>query len=104
MAISAVLAVGEIGDELVAKIAERARTLRTGAATPGCDMGPLVTAQARDRVSGETDAGEQAQAALRMALPGLCRLAIGGTAVGTGLNAHRSSPRAYASSCARRPV
>jgi fumarate hydratase class II len=31
---------------------------------------------------------EQAQAAIRAVLPGLCRLAIGGTAVGTGLNTH----------------
>ena len=64
MAISAVLAVGEIGDELVTKIAERARTLRTGDGTRGCDMGPLVTAQARDRVSGYVDAGEAAGATL----------------------------------------
>jgi malonate-semialdehyde dehydrogenase (acetylating)/methylmalonate-semialdehyde dehydrogenase len=56
--------VGEIGDELVAKIAERARSLRTGDGTRGCDMGPLVTAQARDRVSGYIDAGEEAGATL----------------------------------------
>jgi len=30
----------------------------------------------------------QAQAAIRATLPGLCQLAIGGTAVGTGLNTH----------------
>src|SRR6185295_2554961 len=30
----------------------------------------------------------QAQAAIRAVLPGLCELAIGGTAVGTGLNTH----------------
>ena len=47
MAISAVVAVGEIGDELVAKIKERALRLRTGDGTRGCDMGPLVTAAAR---------------------------------------------------------
>ena len=45
MAISAVLAVGDIGDELVAKIKERAVGLRTGDGTRGCDMGPLVTAR-----------------------------------------------------------
>ncbi len=43
MAISAVLAVGEIADELVAKIADRAEKLHTGDGTRGCDMGPLVT-------------------------------------------------------------
>ncbi len=64
MAISAVLAVGEIGDELVAKIKERALTLKTGDGTRGCDMGPLVTAVSRDRVAGYVDAGEAAGATL----------------------------------------
>jgi malonate-semialdehyde dehydrogenase (acetylating) / methylmalonate-semialdehyde dehydrogenase len=64
MAVSAVLAVGDIGDELVAKIQERAVALRTGDGTRGCDMGPLVTAQAKDRVSGYIDAGEAAGATL----------------------------------------
>jgi malonate-semialdehyde dehydrogenase (acetylating) / methylmalonate-semialdehyde dehydrogenase len=64
MAISAVVAVGGIGDELVEKIASRARGLRTGDGTRGCDMGPLVTAAARDRVSGYVDAGEAAGATL----------------------------------------
>lgn len=57
MAISALVAVGGIGDELVAKIAERARTLRTGDGTRGCDMGPLVTSQHRDKVAGYIEAG-----------------------------------------------
>jgi malonate-semialdehyde dehydrogenase (acetylating)/methylmalonate-semialdehyde dehydrogenase len=64
MAISAVLAVGNIGDELVAKIKERTVGLRTGDGTRGCDMGPLVTAQAQERVSGYIDAGEEAGATL----------------------------------------
>ena len=64
MAISAVLAVGDIGDTLVDKIAERARSLRTGDGMRGCDMGPLVTAAARDRVAGYVDAGEAAGARL----------------------------------------
>lgn len=62
MAISALLAVGDIADELVAKIAERANSLRTGDGLRGCDMGPLVTAQHRDRVAGYVDAGEAAGA------------------------------------------
>ncbi|HSU37393.1 MAG TPA: CoA-acylating methylmalonate-semialdehyde dehydrogenase [Propionibacteriaceae bacterium] len=62
MAISAVLAVGDIGDALVDKIKERALSLRTGDGTRGCDMGPLVTAQAQQRVSGYIDAGEAAGA------------------------------------------
>ncbi len=64
MAVSALVAVGPIADELVAKIAERTVTLRTGDGRRGCDMGPLVTAAARDRVSGYIDAGEAAGAAV----------------------------------------
>ena len=64
MAISAVLAVGNIGDQLVDKIAQRAVSLRTGDGIRGCDMGPLVTAQAKERVSGYIDAGEAAGASL----------------------------------------
>ena len=64
MAISAVLAVGGVGDTLVAKIKERTETLRTGDGRRGCDMGPLVTAVARDRVTGYVDAGEKAGATL----------------------------------------
>ncbi|WP_270255090.1 CoA-acylating methylmalonate-semialdehyde dehydrogenase [Kocuria marina] len=62
MAISVLVAVGDIADELVAKIAERARALRTGDGRRGADMGPLVTAAHRDRVAGFVDAGEQAGA------------------------------------------
>ncbi|WP_019310396.1 CoA-acylating methylmalonate-semialdehyde dehydrogenase [Kocuria rhizophila] len=62
MAISVLVAVGDIADELVAKIAERARTLRTGDGRRGADMGPLVTAAHRGRVAGFVDAGEQAGA------------------------------------------
>lgn len=58
MAISVVVAVGDIADELVDKIAQRARTLRTGDGTRGTDMGPLVTSQHRDKVAGYVDAGE----------------------------------------------
>lgn len=64
MAISALLAVGDIADELVGKIAERAASLHTGDGLRGCDMGPLVTAQHRDKVAGYIDAGESAGAAL----------------------------------------
>ncbi|GAA1858555.1 CoA-acylating methylmalonate-semialdehyde dehydrogenase [Pseudonocardia ailaonensis] len=64
MAISALVAVGDIADELVSRIKDRAVALRTGDGTRGCDMGPLVTAAARDRVSGYIDAGEAAGATL----------------------------------------
>ena len=58
MAISVVLAVDPIGDELVAKIAERMPSLRTGDGRRGCDMGPLVTGVHRDKVRSYVDAGE----------------------------------------------
>ncbi|MBC3193068.1 CoA-acylating methylmalonate-semialdehyde dehydrogenase [Pseudonocardia sp. C8] len=62
MAVSALVAVGDIADTLVDKIAERARGLRTGDGTRNTDMGPLVTKAAQERVSGYIDAGEQAGA------------------------------------------
>jgi malonate-semialdehyde dehydrogenase (acetylating)/methylmalonate-semialdehyde dehydrogenase len=64
MAISVVLAVDPIGDELVAKIAERMPALRTGDGRRGCDMGPLVTGVHRDKVKSYVDAGEAAGATL----------------------------------------
>ena len=64
MAISAVLVVGDVGDTLVEKIRERAIKLRTGDGRLGCDMGPLVSSAARDRVTGCIDAGEAAGAKL----------------------------------------
>ncbi|WP_434616677.1 CoA-acylating methylmalonate-semialdehyde dehydrogenase [Arthrobacter sp. A5] len=64
MAISALIAVGGIADELVAKISARATALRTGDGLRGCDMGPLITAAARDRVTGYVDAGQAEGATL----------------------------------------
>jgi malonate-semialdehyde dehydrogenase (acetylating) / methylmalonate-semialdehyde dehydrogenase len=64
MAISALVAVGDVADLLVGKIADRAKALRTGDGSRGCDMGPLVTAAARDRVTGYIDAGVAAGATL----------------------------------------
>jgi malonate-semialdehyde dehydrogenase (acetylating)/methylmalonate-semialdehyde dehydrogenase len=57
MAISALVAVEPVADELVAKIAERMGTLRTGDGRKGADMGPLVTRQHRDKVASYVDAG-----------------------------------------------
>jgi malonate-semialdehyde dehydrogenase (acetylating)/methylmalonate-semialdehyde dehydrogenase len=59
MAISTLVAVGGVGDDLVARIAARAATLRTGDGRRGCDMGPLVTREHRDRVAGYIEAGEE---------------------------------------------
>ena len=58
MAISACVVVGPIADDLVAKIAERARTIKTGDGTGDADMGPLVTQAHRDKVASYIDAGE----------------------------------------------
>ena len=58
MSISALVAVGSIADDLVGRVAERTRGLRTGDGRRGCDMGPLVTNAARERVTGYVDAGE----------------------------------------------
>jgi len=58
MAISVLVAVDPIGDELVAKIRERIAGLRVG---PGDDenseMGPLVTREHRDKVASYLDSG-----------------------------------------------
>src|SRR3954464_4049084 len=62
MAISTVVPVGGVGAGLVARIAQRAATLRTGDGRRGCDMGPLVTREHRDRVAGYVEAGEEAGA------------------------------------------
>ena len=64
MAISALVAVDVIADELIGKITERIATLRTGDGRRGCDMGPLVTGAHRDKVQGYVDAGVTAGAEL----------------------------------------
>jgi malonate-semialdehyde dehydrogenase (acetylating)/methylmalonate-semialdehyde dehydrogenase len=53
-----------VADELVAKISERVATLRTGDGRRGCDMGPLVTRQHRDKVASYVEAGVEAGADL----------------------------------------
>ncbi len=62
MAISVVVAVGPIADDLVARIAERTQGLRTGDGTRGSDMGPLVTQVHRDKVASYVEAGESSGA------------------------------------------
>ncbi|GAB2549791.1 CoA-acylating methylmalonate-semialdehyde dehydrogenase [Nocardia heshunensis] len=62
MAISALVAVGEIADALVERINQRAKTIRTGDGTRGTDMGPLVTKAHRDKVASYIAAGETAGA------------------------------------------
>jgi malonate-semialdehyde dehydrogenase (acetylating)/methylmalonate-semialdehyde dehydrogenase len=55
MAVSVVVAVEPVADDLIAKITERMATLRTGDGRRGCDMGPLVTGQHRDKVASYID-------------------------------------------------
>ncbi|MXP20592.1 CoA-acylating methylmalonate-semialdehyde dehydrogenase [Gordonia sp. HNM0687] len=62
MAISVAVAVGDVADDLVDKIADRAKTIKTGDGTRNSDMGPLVTKVHRDKVASYVDAGEQAGA------------------------------------------
>ena len=64
MAISALVAVEPIADELIAKIKERMATLKTGDGTKGADMGPLVTAVHREKVASYIAAGEKEGATL----------------------------------------
>ncbi len=57
MAISALLAVEPIADDLISKITDRMGKLVTGDGTRGADMGPLVTKAHRDKVAGYLDTG-----------------------------------------------
>ena len=65
MAISAAVAVGEAADLVVEKVAATARSVVVG---PGRDerseMGPVVTPEARDRITGYIESGERAGAAV----------------------------------------
>ena len=55
MAISVILAVEPVADELIAKITERMKGLKIGDGMRGCDMGPLITAAHRDKVASYID-------------------------------------------------
>jgi malonate-semialdehyde dehydrogenase (acetylating)/methylmalonate-semialdehyde dehydrogenase len=55
MAISVVIAVEPVADELIAKIKERMSGLTVGDGLRGCDMGPLITREHRDKVASYID-------------------------------------------------
>jgi malonate-semialdehyde dehydrogenase (acetylating)/methylmalonate-semialdehyde dehydrogenase len=57
MAISALVAVGQIADDLISKIEDRMGKIVTGDGTRGTDMGPLVTGVHRDKVKGYIEKG-----------------------------------------------
>jgi malonate-semialdehyde dehydrogenase (acetylating)/methylmalonate-semialdehyde dehydrogenase len=77
MAVSALVAVDPIGDELVSRIRDRVANLRIG---PGSDerseMGPLVTGPHRDKVASYLDSGVREGATL--AVDGRAHPVIGG--------------------------
>ena len=58
MAISVVVAVEPVADDLIGKIVDRMRKLKTGDGTKNCDMGPLVTKQHRDKVASYIEIAE----------------------------------------------
>jgi len=58
MAISAVVAVGDAADPIVALLKKKSEAIKIGPGTmDGADMGPLVTGAHRDKVKGYVDAG-----------------------------------------------
>jgi malonate-semialdehyde dehydrogenase (acetylating)/methylmalonate-semialdehyde dehydrogenase len=57
MAISAIVAVGDVADNLVEALAQRARKVTTGSGDTDVEMGPVVTGAARDRIKGLIDRG-----------------------------------------------
>ncbi len=58
MAISTVVAVGNVADALVAKLKERAEKLVVGPGNgEGIDMGPVISSQHRDKIVGYIDSG-----------------------------------------------
>ncbi|TFD69088.1 CoA-acylating methylmalonate-semialdehyde dehydrogenase [Cryobacterium sp. Hb1] len=59
MAISVIVAVEPVADDLIAKIAERVKGLTVGDGTRGCDMGPLITKVHRDKVAGYIDIAQK---------------------------------------------
>jgi len=76
MAISVCVAVGRIADDLVARLAERTRSLKVGdGMDKSSEMGPLVTAAHHGKVKSYIDLGEQEGAKLvvdgrALAVPG----------------------------------
>jgi malonate-semialdehyde dehydrogenase (acetylating)/methylmalonate-semialdehyde dehydrogenase len=62
MAVSVVVAVEPVADDLVARVAERTRALRVGAGTRKPDLGPVITGEQRDRIAGYVESAESAGA------------------------------------------
>ena len=60
MAISAVVTVGDIGDQFIAAVKERLPKVKVGPGTePDNEMGPLITREHRDKVASYLDSGAE---------------------------------------------
>ncbi|WP_111719251.1 CoA-acylating methylmalonate-semialdehyde dehydrogenase [Homoserinimonas sp. OAct 916] len=59
MAISVVVAVEPVADDLIAKVAERMSGLKVGDGRRSCDMGPLITEAHRDKVASYIEIAEE---------------------------------------------
>jgi malonate-semialdehyde dehydrogenase (acetylating)/methylmalonate-semialdehyde dehydrogenase len=60
MAVSVVVAVGEVADPLVQAISDRAKKISVGAGSdPSSEMGPLITGVHRDKVASYLDSGAE---------------------------------------------
>jgi malonate-semialdehyde dehydrogenase (acetylating)/methylmalonate-semialdehyde dehydrogenase len=67
MAISAAVAIGPAGDELLDVLDAKARAVQVGPGrSPDSDMGPIVTRESRDRIVGLITAGEGQGAKVRV--------------------------------------
>lgn len=65
MAISVAVLVGDVADRIVPRLADRARALRIAAGTDeSAEMGPLITRQSVERISGCIEEGRASGAAL----------------------------------------
>jgi malonate-semialdehyde dehydrogenase (acetylating)/methylmalonate-semialdehyde dehydrogenase len=63
MAVAVVVAVGDAADPLIARLREKALSVKVGPGLdPESEMGPVVTPQARDRIVGYIDQGVEAGA------------------------------------------
>ena len=58
MAISVVVAVEPVADEMIEKIVSRISQIKVGDGRRACDMGPLVTKEHRDKVAGYIEIAE----------------------------------------------
>ena len=94
MAISVVVAVGDVGDPLVAAIKERLPKIKVGPGTdPASEMGPLVTREHRDKVASYLDKAAEQGATV-----------VDGRARGTAFTARTASSWASRSSTTSSPT